>query len=98
MGPKEHENGQRAMTTEFEDTAPTGAELTDYDRAHIKLYMRLLDSAADGASWRDAVLVLFGIDSDREPERARHVYDSHFDRARWMTQTGYTQLLRQSIG
>lgn len=80
----------------FEDTAPSGAELTAYDRAHVKLYMRLLDSAADGADWREAVQVLFGIDPAREPERARHVHDSHLERARWMTHTGYRHLLRGS--
>ena len=96
LGPKEHENGQRAMTTEFEDTAPAGAELTDYDRAHIKLYMRLLDAAADGADWREAVVLLFAIDPVREPDRARRVHDSHLARARWMTETGYKHLLRPS--
>jgi hypothetical protein len=60
----------------------------------IKLYMRLLDAADDGAEWAEAVNVLFGIDPVREPERARQVHDSHLGRARWMTQSGYRQLLR----
>ncbi|HWJ75906.1 MAG TPA: DUF2285 domain-containing protein [Kaistia sp.] len=84
------------MTETFDDTAPSGTDLTDYDRAHIRLYMRVLDAAADGADWQEAVAVLFGIDPDREPDRARHVHDSHLARARWMTQTGYKHLLRQS--
>ena len=84
------------MIGPFEDRAPTSAELTDYDRAHMKLYMRLLDAAADGADWREAVQVLFGIDPAREEERARLVHDSHLDRARWMTHTGFRHLLRQS--
>ena len=29
---------------------PDSAMLTDYDRAHMKLYLRLLDAASDGAS------------------------------------------------
>jgi hypothetical protein len=86
------------MTQAFDDTAPSGADLTDYDRSHIKLYMRLLDAAADGADWQEAVSVLFDIDPDREPDRARHVHDSHLARAQWMTQTGYKHLLRQSQG
>lgn len=80
----------------FEDSAPSGQELTDYDKSHIKLYMRLLDAAADGADWQEAVGVLFGIDPIREPDRARHVHDSHLARARWMTHTGYRHLLRES--
>lgn len=84
------------MTPAFEDMAPDSADLTDYDRTHIKLYMRLLDAAADGADWREAVEVLFGIDPIREPERARKVHDSHLARARWMTHTGYRHLLRDA--
>ncbi|MBN9000386.1 MAG: DUF2285 domain-containing protein [Rhizobiales bacterium] len=86
------------MTDPFDDAVPSGADLTDYDRTHIKLYMRLLDAAADGADWREAVLVLFGINPDEEPDRARHVHDNHLARARWMTETGYKHLLRQSQG
>jgi transposase len=84
------------MTDAFDDIAPASAELSDYDRAHIKLYMRLLDAAADGADWREAVAVLFGIDPGIEPDRARRIHDSHLARARWMTETGYKHLLRPS--
>ncbi len=81
------------MTEVFDDTAPNCDRLTDYDRAHIKLYMRLLDAASDGADWREAVAILFGIDPKLDPDRARHVHDSHLARARWMTHTGYRYLL-----
>lgn len=84
------------VTETFEDTAPTGPALTDYDRSHIKLYARLLDASADGADWQEAVSVLFGIDPVREPERARHVHDSHLERARWLASSGYKDLLRRS--
>lgn len=78
----------------FLDKPPESTELTDYDRAHMKEYMRVHDAAADGADWREAVAVIFGIDPEAEPERARLVYDSHLARARWMTEHGYRQLLR----
>lgn len=84
------------MPDPFEDNPPSGQELTDYDRSHIKLYMRLLDAAADGADWREAVEILFGIDPRRDPERARRVHDRHLERARWMSQTGYRLLLREA--
>jgi hypothetical protein len=84
------------MIEPFDETAPAGDELTDYDRIHVKLYMRLFDADADGADWREVVKVLFGIDPTNEPERARHVHDSHLARARWMTRTGYRQLLRKT--
>jgi hypothetical protein len=84
------------MIEPFDESAPTGEELTDYDRSHVKLYMRLFDADADGADWREVVQILFGIDPKEDPQRARSVHDSHLKRARWMTRTGYLLLLRQS--
>ncbi|BCH29827.1 hypothetical protein MesoLjLc_17570 [Mesorhizobium sp. L-8-10] len=80
---------------EFLDEPPESAVLTDYDREHMKYYMRVLDAATDGADWREAVAVIFGIDPDSEPQRARRVHDSHLARARWMTEHGYRQLIRE---
>lgn len=77
----------------FLDEAPGGDQLTDYDRRNVKLYVRLLDAEADGAEWQEAVTVLFGIDPEAEPERARRVHDTHLARAHWMTEHGY-KLLR----
>lgn len=77
----------------FDDKAPSGQELTAYDRTHIKLYMRLLDATTEGADWQEVVVVLFGIDPAQEPARARAVHDSHLERARWLAQTGYRDLL-----
>lgn len=77
----------------FDETAPDVSDLTDYDRAHLVLYMRLLDAAAEGADWTEVAPVLFGIDPAAEPDRARRVHDSHLARARWMTSTGYRHLL-----
>lgn len=42
------------MIEPFDDTAPTGDELTDYDRSHVKLYMRLFEpmpTVLIGARW-----------------------------------------------
>ena len=76
------------------DSPPTSSELTDYDRNHLKLYLQILDAAADGADWRDVVRVLFEIDAKKDPVRAQKIHDSHLARARWMTTTGYRLLLR----
>lgn len=80
------------VTHDYLDQAPEGLALTRYDRQHIKLYMRLLDAETDGATWQEAVEILFGISPNREPERARRVHDSHLARAHWMTEHGYRQL------
>lgn len=78
------------MTTlAFRNEAPRGDVLTDYDREHVKLYVRLLDAEADGADWKEAVEVLFGIDPTAEPERARRMHATHLARAHWMTEHGY---------
>lgn len=79
---------------DFLDVPPDGEALTDYDRTHIKLYIRLLDAAAAGADWERVATVLFGFDPVWEPERARRVHDAHLARATWMTRSGYRHLLR----
>ncbi len=86
--------GQATQT--FDDQPPSGETLTSYDRVHMKLYMRLLDAARDGADWREAVHVLFGLDPERDPERCRRIHDAHLARARWMTEHGYRELVRES--
>ena len=77
----------------FQDRPPESDRLTAYDESHLALYIRLLDAAAEGADWREAVQILFALDPDCEPDRARIVHDSHLARARWMTTTGYRELL-----
>lgn len=78
---------------DFLDQPPGGAALTAYDRAHLKLYVRLLDAEADGADWREAVRILFGLRPEVEPDRALRVYAAHLDRAKWMVNNGYAQIL-----
>jgi hypothetical protein len=81
---------------DFRDEPPESTALTSYDHAHMKLYLRLLDAATEGADWREVVQILFDLDPACEPERARHVYDTHLARARWMTDHGYRLLIRES--
>ena len=78
----------------FEDRPPESQKLTAYDERHLVTYLRLLDAADEGADWREIVSIIFGLDPEREPERARTVHDSHLARARWMTEFGYRDLLR----
>jgi hypothetical protein len=80
---------------EIQDQPPASDILTDYDRAHLKLYMRLLDAEAAGASWQEVMQVLFGIDPADDTQRAEAIYATHLARAKWMTDRGYRQLLAQ---
>ena len=92
------ENRTRAMkSTAFADEPPQSASMTDYDRQHLALYVRLLDAADEGADWAEVARVLFGLDPNRDGERARRVHDSHLARARWMTEHGYQDLLRAAM-
>ncbi len=82
-------------TTGKAATAPKGDALTVYDRANVKLYMRLLDAETSDATLPEMAQVLFGIDAEAEPDFARDVVESHLARARWMTEIGYRLLLAE---
>jgi hypothetical protein len=75
------------------DVAPTAAQLTDYDELHIVTYIRLLQADSESANWKDVARIVLHIDPAREPDRARHAFQSHLARARWMTEQG--RLLRK---
>jgi len=68
--------------------------VTDYDKDHLVIYLRLLDADADGADWIDVARMVLNIDPEREPERARTAWESHLERAKWMTSHGYKHLVR----
>jgi hypothetical protein len=76
------------------DIVPTDSILTSYDHEHLITYLRLLDADADGADWQDVARIVLHIDPDREPDRAWRAFESHLSRAKWMTEQGYRQLLR----
>jgi Uncharacterized conserved protein (DUF2285) len=80
----------------FQDHPPDEPHVTAYDERHLKTYLRLLDAAEEGADWREVVQIIFGLDPQHEPEHARSVHDSHLARARWMSRTGYRDLVRRS--
>lgn len=81
----------------FADEPPQITRLGSYDERHLVTYIRLLDAEREGASWQEAVWIIFGIDPDVEPERAQRVHASHLARARWMTEVGYRHLLEPRL-
>jgi len=68
------------------DVAPVGPTVTSYDEEHITTYLRVLNAVQDGADWRDVSRTVLHVDPDHDVERARQTFDSHFARAKWMTQ------------
>ena len=53
------------------ETAPTSAQVTDYDRAHLPTYLRLLDATSEGAPWEEVARIVLDLDPALEPDRAR---------------------------
>lgn len=80
-------------TPPFDDRPLQTERVNAYDERHFVTYLRLLDADEEGADWREVVLIVFGLDPAREPDRAKIVHDSHLARARWMTEKGYRHLL-----
>lgn len=74
------------------DEVPWSESLTDYDRQHFTIYLRILDACADNASEEEMADLILGIDPALDPVRARKALRSHIDRANWMVTTGYKEL------
>ena len=68
---------------------PDSPVLTDYDRAHVQLYIRLLDAASSGVQWMVAAREILNIDPTLDLVSAKRTFDSHLARAEWMTKVGY---------
>ena len=85
------------MTSAIADEAPTAPVVTDYDKAHLKLYLRLLDADAAGAAWDEVAPRLLETDPAVEQDRARRRHETHLARARWMTDHGYLDLLKSGL-
>lgn len=77
--------------------APDAPSLTSYDRMHHRTYLRLLDAEAAGTGWREAARSILLLDCDANAIAARSTWQSHLDRARWMTTTGFRQLLEEGL-
>jgi hypothetical protein len=83
------------LNPDVADLAPDGAELTPYDEEHAVTYVRMLDADSEGADWREVARIVLHIDPDTEGDRARRAFDSHLLRAKWVSNSGYRQLLRR---
>ena len=81
----------------FKDSPPLTDRVNSYDEAHLVTYLRLLDAAEEGADWREVAAIVFGLDVDVDPDRAKCIHDSHLARARWMTEKGYRHLLERRM-
>lgn len=74
------------------EAAPSGDVVTDYDRANLQLYIRLLDARSAGASSDDMCRLILEIDPTRDPDSAQKLLESHLERADWMSSVGFRQI------
>ena len=75
------------------DLAPTADSITDYDRRHLITYLMLLDAVKDGIDPADCAREILQIDPWPNPTGRAGPRESHLARARWISQSGYQQLL-----
>jgi len=81
------------MPLELKEFPPESETVTTYDRHCFKLYIMLLDADASGEEWSDAYKRIFEKSAIQNHKRAFQHYQSHLKRAKWLTTTGYQQLL-----
>ncbi len=86
--------GQPPSDPPVADQAPTADILTAYDEQHAVIYLRLLDAEAEGADWAEVARAVLRIDPAQEPDRARLAWETHLERAKWMTRRGFQHLLQ----
>ena len=74
------------------EPAPSGDVVTDYDRAHLQLYIRLLDARSAGASSDDMCRFILEVDPTSDPVGTHKLLKSHLERADWMSSVGFRQI------
>ncbi len=78
-------------TQNLKPKAPSSDIITPYDREHFKLYLRLLDAEEEDVHWKVAAAEIMGLGSDGPSSKS--CWQSHLQRAKWMSNSGYRQLL-----
>jgi hypothetical protein len=73
---------------------PSTDAITSYDEAHFAIYLRLLDAETAGVPWETAARLVLNLDVEKEPDRARHIWEANLARAEWITQHGYRYLVK----
>lgn len=84
------------LDPDVDDEAPTGNEITSYDERHFVTYLRLLDARAEGADWKEVAQIVLHRDPVADEMRTYRCWQSHLERAQWLSREGYRNLLRQS--
>ncbi|WP_199554076.1 DNA -binding domain-containing protein [Sandaracinobacteroides hominis] len=84
------------LDPEVDDLAPTGDIITPYDERHFVTYLRLLDAKAENADWKEVARIVLHRDPVAEELRTRRCWQSHLERAQWLSREGYKRILEQA--
>ena len=84
------------LDPDVDDEAPTGDTITVYDERHHVTYWRLLDANAEGADWKEVARIVLHRDPAAEELRTYRCWQSHLERAQWLSREGYRKILEQA--
>lgn len=84
------------LDPDVDDIAPTGGEITAYDERHFVTYLRLLDAKAEDADWKEVARIVLHRDPQAEELRSYRCWQSHLERAQWLSREGYKRILEQA--
>jgi hypothetical protein len=82
------------LDPDVDDEAPVGERITPYDERHYVTYIRLLDARRAGADWREAARIV--LHRDPEAAHSQQCWQSHLERAEWLSRQGFKCILQQS--
>jgi hypothetical protein len=85
------------LNPDVDDEAPRGPLLTCYDEQHFVTYLRLLDAAAEGADWKEVARIVLHRDPAIDERRTHRCWQSHLERAQWMSREGYRRILEKAV-
>ncbi len=85
------------LDPDVNDVAPTGDKITTYDERHFVTYLRLLDAKAEDADWKEVARIVLHRDPVAEEVRSFRCWQSHLERAQWLSREGYKRILEQAV-
>jgi len=85
------------LDPDVDEEAPTGRDITSYDERHYVTYLRPLDAKAEGADWSEVARIVLHRNPIAEKERTYRCWQSHLERARWLSREGYRKILEKSV-
>lgn len=84
------------LDPDVDDIAPVGDEITVYDKRHLVTYLRLLDAKAEEADWKEVARIVLHRDASLQELQTYRCWQSHLDRAQWLSREGYRKILEQA--